>query len=278
MLSIASPPGVRGSPVQGTSQAPFLSARPCRLALSGWRPRGFGHDGFRLRRPTRLPARMAAEQPNCSDIGTEATRSVAMAERNPGRADTWSLTAETGYLAFTLLARGEAPGRTLRSLSSGILVAWAPAILSVPVGTGHFDVKRILRRWRANLMDRGRAIIRRYWVDLDGARAALSRGAPAELLGLAECGWFDTKDGVYQRDDPVKSEELVKDVAGFANARTGGLVVVGYSTRKDHDQEVVDALRPVPRALVDLHRYRKLIRERVIPPLRGVSVEWIRLW
>jgi hypothetical protein len=94
------------------------------------------------------------------------------------------------------------------------------------------------------------------------------------LLGLAECGWLDAKDGVYQLDDPVKSEELVKDVAGFANARTGGLVVVGFSTRKEH-QEVVDALRPVPRALVDMDRCRKLIRERVIPPPRGVSGEWI---
>jgi hypothetical protein len=58
--------------------------------------------------------------------------------------DTWSLAAETGYLAFALLARSEAPDRTLPSLSSGILAAWAPAMLSIPVGTGHFDVKRIL--------------------------------------------------------------------------------------------------------------------------------------
>ena len=111
--------------------------------------------------------------------------------------------------------------------------------------------------------------------DLDGARAALRDGKPAELLGLAECGWLDAKDGVYQLDDPAKAEELVKDVAGFANAKGGGLLLVGVSTRKEHDWEILDQVRPVPRALVDLDRHRKLIRERVIPPPRGVSVEWV---
>lgn len=111
--------------------------------------------------------------------------------------------------------------------------------------------------------------------DLDGARVALRDGKPAELLGLAECGWLDAKDGVYQLDDPAKAEELVKDVAGFANAKAGGLLLVGVSTRKEHDREILDQVRPVPRALVDLDRHRKLIRERVIPPPRGVSVEWI---
>jgi hypothetical protein len=111
--------------------------------------------------------------------------------------------------------------------------------------------------------------------DIEGARAALRKADLAELLGLAECGWVDAKEGVYRLDQPAGAEELVKDVAGFANARTGGLVLVGFSTRKEHDREIIDQARPVPRALVDLDRHRKLIRERVIPPPRGVSVEWI---
>jgi hypothetical protein len=50
---------------------------------------------------------------------------------------------------------------------------------------------------------------------------------------------------------------------------------VGFSTRKEHDSEILDQVRPVPRNLVDLDRHRKLIRERVIPSPRDVSVEWI---
>jgi hypothetical protein len=111
--------------------------------------------------------------------------------------------------------------------------------------------------------------------DIDSARMALRAGRPEELLGLAECGWVDAKGGIYRLDEPAGPEELAKDVAGFANARTGGLLLVGFSTRKEHDSEILDQVRPVPRSLVDLDRYRKLIRERVIPAPREVSVEWI---
>jgi hypothetical protein len=53
------------------------------------------------------------------------------------------------------------------------------------------------------------------------------------------------------------------------------LLLVGFSTRKEHDREIIDKMRPVPRALVDLDRHRKLIRERVIPSPRGVTVNWV---
>jgi hypothetical protein len=52
------------------------------------------------------------------------------------------------------------------------------------------------------------------------------------------------------------------------------MILVGYSTRKEHDGEILDEIRPVPRALVDLDRYRKFIRERVIPAPRGFSVDF----
>jgi hypothetical protein len=110
--------------------------------------------------------------------------------------------------------------------------------------------------------------------NLDAALAALHAGEPRLLLGLAECEWLDVKEGVYRLDDPAKAEELVKDVAGFANAKTGGLLLVGFRTTSEHGQEFLKELRPVPRGLVDLDRHRKLIRERVIPPPRSVAVDW----
>jgi len=41
--------------------------------------------------------------------------------------------------------------------------------------------------------------------DIEGARAALRAGQPADLLGLVECGWLDVKAGVYQLGDPAKA-------------------------------------------------------------------------
>ena len=113
--------------------------------------------------------------------------------------------------------------------------------------------------------------------DIEGARAALHAGRVADLLGLAECGWLDVKAGVYQLDDPAKSLELAKDVSAFANAKSGGVILVGYSTRKEHGEEFLAEVRPVPRALVDLDRYRKVIRELVIPVPREFTVDFIRV-
>lgn len=111
--------------------------------------------------------------------------------------------------------------------------------------------------------------------DLAAARTAIRDRRLSDLLGVPECGWLDVKNGIYELDNPAKSEELAKDVAGFANSPSGGLLLVGFSTRKMHDREIVDKVRPVGRAQVDLDRHRKLIRERVIPPPRGVIVDWI---
>jgi hypothetical protein len=99
-------------------------------------------------------------------------------------------------------------------------------------------------------------------------------GEPEWLLGPAECEWLDVKDGVYKLDDPAQAEELVKDVGGFANAKTGGLLLVAFRTRNERGEELLAEPRRVPREQVDLDRHRKLIRQRVTPLPRGVTVDW----
>lgn len=82
--------------------------------------------------------------------------------------------------------------------------------------------------------------------NLEGARAALRAGRPADLLGLAECGWLDVKAGVYLLDDDAKALELAKDVAVFANTGTGGMILVGYATRKEQTRR--SSMRSAPYA------------------------------
>jgi len=110
---------------------------------------------------------------------------------------------------------------------------------------------------------------------LERARLALRDGDLRALLGLRESIWLDVKSGVYPMDKPKGPEELAKDVAAFANTADGGLLVVGFSTRKQHDEEIVDDLSPVSRHLVNLDKYRQIITTRVIPALRDVTVDWI---
>jgi hypothetical protein len=109
---------------------------------------------------------------------------------------------------------------------------------------------------------------------LDSVRELVRAGQPEGLVGLAECSWLDVKSEVYVLDRPHGAEELLKDVAAFANAQDGGILLVGFTTRKENDQEVIDQVRPVPRAVVDLDRYRKLL-DRIIPVPLYVSVDWI---
>ncbi|AGL15180.1 hypothetical protein L083_1670 [Actinoplanes sp. N902-109] len=67
---------------------------------------------------------------------------------------------------------------------------------------------------------------------------------------------------MYPLDDPAGAGELIKDVAAFANSRCG-LLIVGFGTRVDNGREIIDELKPVPTRLVDVDRYRKLVRDRV---------------
>jgi len=110
---------------------------------------------------------------------------------------------------------------------------------------------------------------------LERARRALHRGDLEALLGERECAWLDVKSGIYPLSQPKGPEELAKDVAAFANTPHGGLVVVGYTTRKEHGEEIVDALSLLPRKLVDCGQHLQVIATRVLPALREVTVEWI---
>src|SRR5260370_42396186 len=109
---------------------------------------------------------------------------------------------------------------------------------------------------------------------LDTVREALRADQPEGLVGLPECAWLDVKGGIYVLDTPYGVEELLKDVAAFANAQGGGLLLVGFSTRNENGQEVIDVGRPGPRAVVDIHRHRKLLA-RILPVPRYVSVAWV---
>ncbi|WP_351233768.1 hypothetical protein [Streptomyces sp. NPDC002133] len=70
-------------------------------------------------------------------------------------------------------------------------------------------------------------------------------------------------------------EELVKDVASFANALTGGLLIIGFKTSTANAVETVSEVNPVPRERVNVDTYRKLIDERVFPQIQGLRLDWI---
>jgi hypothetical protein len=111
---------------------------------------------------------------------------------------------------------------------------------------------------------------------VDAARECVQAKRPELLLGAVECAWLEVKAQPYRLDDPSSVAELLKDVAGLANA-SGGLLLIGYKTRPHAGGEMIDAIRPVPASMVDTDRCRKLLRERVSPHVRGLRLEWIEV-
>ncbi|MGA5304597.1 helix-turn-helix domain-containing protein [Nucisporomicrobium flavum] len=113
---------------------------------------------------------------------------------------------------------------------------------------------------------------------MDSTPAATARGWVLartwdRFVGTPESAVLDVKSGVYQLDDLAGASELIKDVAAFANSR-GGLLLVGFGTRVDNGREIIDELKPVPARLVDVDRYRKLVRDRVRPLIRDLTVDF----
>ncbi|MFD5065510.1 hypothetical protein [Streptomyces sp. NPDC058394] len=64
-------------------------------------------------------------------------------------------------------------------------------------------------------------------------------------------------------------------MAGFANTTTGGLILIGFRGAKSGSVESISKVVPVPRKMVDADQYRKIIDAKIVPHVRGLTVEWL---
>jgi predicted HTH transcriptional regulator len=103
---------------------------------------------------------------------------------------------------------------------------------------------------------------------------ALAAGKPDDLLGTAETSWVDFKRSPYAMTSEKDKFELCKDVAAFANAQ-GGLLVLGVAAEKKSDQalEVATELRPFPQDKVDISKYIDTLNEYLRPRV-NVKHRW----
>lgn len=111
--------------------------------------------------------------------------------------------------------------------------------------------------------------------DLLAMRESLRENDPARLVGLEVGVWLSVRDAPYRLDDPADVDELIKDVVALVNSDTGGLVLVGFATRREGGAALIDSVCPVRRRAVDLDQYRSLIASHVVPVPEGVQVSWV---
>jgi hypothetical protein len=101
----------------------------------------------------------------------------------------------------------------------------------------------------------------------------LRAGRADILVGQPEGDWLDVKSQDYDLSTHRGKISLAQDVARFANAEYGGIVVVGLRARKFGDAEIIKEVRPVPPDARGVRRHRQAIDNRLFPPPDGLTVE-----
>jgi hypothetical protein len=106
-------------------------------------------------------------------------------------------------------------------------------------------------------------------------REAVTSGAFVRLIGVIETGEIDFK-ARYDLETNKGKRDLVADVASFANAN-GGLIVVGARVTKDPDEqtEYCSSLQGVQAGTLTESQVISLVRTRTFPPVE-VLVESFR--
>jgi hypothetical protein len=99
----------------------------------------------------------------------------------------------------------------------------------------------------------------------------LRAGRASMLIGREENQWLEVKSAPYDLSGDYGKIELAQDVARFANAEAGGVLIVGARTRGR--PEVISAICPASLCQLSASRYRAVLDARVYPPIEGLHVE-----
>lgn len=108
------------------------------------------------------------------------------------------------------------------------------------------------------------------------ARELVASGHGKALEGLAESAWLDVKQAPYGlaeggRVGNAAAWELAKDVAAFANAE-GGIIVIPGRERRSHHVAVIDEITDLPLEVVNPQQYRDTLSTRVYPLVADLEV------
>jgi hypothetical protein len=100
-------------------------------------------------------------------------------------------------------------------------------------------------------------------------------GQPQALIGLQEAEWLEVKSWPYELKDiqeDLWKHELAQDVAQFANAEAGGLLLIGFRTKRKSGIDTLDRITPAPVSETRVQIYGDVLRRRVHPPMNGLKV------
>jgi hypothetical protein len=104
---------------------------------------------------------------------------------------------------------------------------------------------------------------------------AIQSGRTEALIGRPETEGLEVKSTAYDLrslDEPQWKLELAKDVTQFANAHAGGLLLIGYRTRRRNGLDIIHHQTPVQPKANRLQTYGDVLKSRVHPPISGLQI------
>jgi len=109
-----------------------------------------------------------------------------------------------------------------------------------------------------------------YEISQATALALLRAGKHDWMMNYPENEWFEAKSKLWNLSDIAGKVELAQDVARFANAR-GGLIVVGASTKRLDGTDTVNRIQGVKR-IAQKRQIQAIVDHRVVPTVQGLEV------
>lgn len=103
----------------------------------------------------------------------------------------------------------------------------------------------------------------------------LQMGNAESLIGQAESEWLEVKSVAYElqgKDETRWKTELAQDVSQFANSPDGGLLLIGFRTKKMNGIDSINKITPIPRSPTRRQVYGDTLKRRVHPPISGLQI------
>ncbi len=101
-------------------------------------------------------------------------------------------------------------------------------------------------------------------------------GQAQALLGARESEWLECKSAAYELKsvhEMLWKHELAEDVAQFANTEVGGLLLIGFRTKRKSGVDTIEKITPVPASDARAQTYRDVLRQRIHPPISRLLIE-----
>ncbi|NKY96073.1 AlbA family DNA-binding domain-containing protein [Nocardiopsis alborubida] len=98
--------------------------------------------------------------------------------------------------------------------------------------------------------------------------------SPDVFLGMSESEYLEFKGPPYElrKDSPWK-HLLCDDIARFANSEHGGLIAIGFATKKISGTDVAIKVAPVPVNAKRHQSYQQVADQYIYPPVEGLRFE-----